>query len=255
MGAGLNVASALLFLGMALLIVLAVTTTRGNQKTVTASQSNPFYGFYGAAPGTNTLVKKTSSGTTVPAISCPDGYEVQIVTAVCEVYDPYQQCNPGVTVTGGGAGGSKVWTTPLGSVTGTCKDNPQATPCQNTRAPPGTPGGGGTCADPPEFNTVCQYPVGGACAGTGDCVIRDASAYLAAQCDGKQSCSVTIEPSFFGPYPCNFPPSTSPPYTSLPASSGTQTTPPVLSGGTGSTGGSTNQGYVVHGLFACVPKA
>lgn len=253
MGAGLNVTSALLCVGTVLFIVLAIATTRSNQTTVTVSQSNPFYGFYGAAPGAHSLTKKTSAGETVPAISCPDGYEVQIITAVCEVYDPYQQCNPGVTVTGGGSGGTKVWTTPLGSVTGTCKDNPQAAPCQNTRTSPGT--SGGTCGDPPGFNTVCQYAVGGACPGTGHCVMRDASAYLAAKCDGTQACTVSIEPSFFGPYPCNFGPSTSAPYTSLPASSGTQSTPPVLSGGTGSTGSSTNQGYVVHGLFACVPKA
>lgn len=109
--------------------------------------------------------------------------------------------------------------------------------------------------------------------GANGCAPRDASAYLAKACNGQQTCAATITPDFFGPYPCGSStftnPSTtgsggitgcSPPttqvtsgYCSLPYTPGTD---PSFTPTNGSAAAPTSfsQGYMVHGIYTCIPK-
>lgn len=115
--------------------------------------------------------------------------------------------------------------------------------------------------------------------GANNCAPRDASAYLAKACNGQQTCNAQITSQFFGPYPCggpNFnnpntsstnsvgatnvinacsPPSTSVTggYCSLPYAPGTDPsfTPTNAPNAAGT---SFSQGYMVHGLYTCVPN-
>lgn len=108
------------------------------------------------------------------------------------------------------------------------------------------------------LNAMCSPSKGDA----NNCRPRDASAYLAAHCDGKQRClgnsGDTWDPStqggVFGPLPCQ-----------VPAKSGNSTYAqlPVINGWSGGipTGGSGDtepvtfsQGYYVHGIYTCVPN-
>lgn len=87
------------------------------------------------------------------------------------------------------------------------------------------------------------------------CRPRDASAYLAIECDGKQTCDISWNPSnpkYFGPLPCNIGVA-DPEYAGLPIIPGWNGSKPA-----GGTGGPEKadfkQGYYVHGIFTCVPK-
>ncbi len=79
----------------------------------------------------------------------------------------------------------------------------------------------------------------------GVCRPRDASAYLAAKCDGKSTCVVEYDPenplSGFGPRPCD---------SSVSVGSTAYKQLPNIP----STGGNYIQSYYVHGLYACLPQ-
>lgn len=110
-------------------------------------------------------------------------------------------------------------------------------------------------------NTTCAN-------GANNCAPRDASAYLAKACNGQQTCNATITSDFFGPFPCgggtfqnpgNVPnacsgtQTASSGYCSLPYAPGTDTSFTPTNGG--STAATTfSQGYMVHGLYTCVPN-
>lgn len=87
---------------------------------------------------------------------------------------------------------------------------------------------------------------------TSKCRPRDASAYLAAECDGKNSCSVEWDwksSKFFGPLPCRISPGEDN-YSKLPII-------PGWGGGQAARTDTTvnanyNQGYYVHGIFTCI---
>jgi len=72
-----------------------------------------------------------------------------------------------------------------------------------------------------------------------NCMSRDASAYMAGKCDGKETCSDLWNPtdpnSGLGPLPCN----------SFDVSG-----LPIIPG----QGGNYSQGYHIHGLYTCIPK-
>ena len=136
-------------------------------------------------------------------ISCPAGTKINIVGAYYDVYDPYGQCS----------------SSPADAV----KDcDPANSPlCDNTDAATGA-------------NDVCKP------GGVGDCRLRDATAYLGRQCNGKEgACAVTLNNEFFGPDPCN----------SLEIGSDDYQKLPALSGAPGAQAGS---GYYIHGIYACV---
>lgn len=88
----------------------------------------------------------------------------------------------------------------------------------------------GKCAPKNVVNAVCKPK--------STCKPRDASAYLAAKCDGKDTCNLLFDPtdrdSGFGPTPCDIP---------------NQNQLPITPG----QGTNYSQGYYVHGLYTCVP--
>ena len=89
----------------------------------------------------------------------------------------------------------------------------------------------GKCAPKNVVNKVCAPQ------GQAKCRPRDASAYLAAKCDGKDTCNLLFDPSDrdsgFGPTPCD---------------TLSQNQLPITPG----QGTSFNQGYYVHGLYTCI---
>ncbi|MGV9200666.1 MAG: hypothetical protein ACOC4M_17800 [Promethearchaeia archaeon] len=91
------------------------------------------------------------------------------------------------------------------------------------------------------------------------CRPRDASAYLAKHCDGKDSCLgpddvwLPQDPNgAFGPLPCKIPArSGDPHYSTLPITTGWGGGAP--NNGQGQVDPTFTQGYYVHGIYSCVP--
>jgi hypothetical protein len=152
--------------------------------------------------------------------------------------------------------------------------------CDTRRWPEGAPadsyGNIGYCAQSPSCaNTGGQEvlsPQNPTCTGAG-CVPRDASAYLAEQCNGKRNCKIVwnpTNPTYFGPKACNIAVNWDAP-TQGPGISGGGVVPsyeqlPVAAGwdggqpGTGQQQGSPqpatySQGLYVHGIFSCIPDS
>ncbi|MDX1471860.1 MAG: hypothetical protein R3213_10215 [Flavobacteriaceae bacterium] len=107
------------------------------------------------------------------------------------------------------------------------------------------------------FNVTCSPSKGDRY----KCRPRDASAYLAAHCDGKQTClgnpsdkwDPNLQEGVFGPLPCQIPAvSGNTPYATLPAITG-------WGGGTPNDGAKAPEpvtfslGYKVHGIYTCIP--
>lgn len=113
------------------------------------------------------------------------------------------------------------------------------------------------------LNSTCSPSAGD----SNRCRPRDASAYLAAHCDGKQTClgdaSDMWIPSaqggtkggMFGPLPCSIPAnySKSPNYAALPAITGWGGGAPPSTQNGSSAPITFSQGYYVHGIYSCVP--
>lgn len=128
------------------------------------------------------------------------------------------------------------------------------------------PGTNGVCKNIPLCINVddskTQLPGNNTCGDDANrCKIRDASAHLAAKCDGKNQClgdpSDVWMPNapggHFGPLPCDIPASASNiQYQNLPVIPGWNNgTPPA---GTSSRApASFSQGYYVHGIYTCIP--
>lgn len=170
---------------------------------------------------------------------CPQGTVINVVGAFFDVYDPLLQCAAAVKSP------NDNHTFPLSTASFDCSQPGNTYPyCQNTYP--------ASDSQHAFLNTEC----GGT--NPGGCMMRDASAYLAKQCNGKQVCSnVVINTDFFGPTPCQNIPD--------PAVSGADTSnfvklPWVLGnqgistdqGAQNPVGQTTRQGYHVHGIFACV---
>jgi len=113
--------------------------------------------------------------------------------------------------------------------------------CSNVAVPQkGTCAKDGDCAKETScIDGVCvpKNVVNKVCNPNGSCKPRDASAYLAAKCDGQDTCGVLFDPSDinsgFGPAPC---------------ANMNQNQLPITPG----QGTNYNQGYYVHGLYTCI---
>lgn len=184
-----------------------------------------------------------SSSTTSSIIACPTNLGKSCKTTPCG--DPTLVCLNDVCVMNPGTGPCMVCVDiktgdPIKEgMQGSCAAFPS---CQNT-----TNGLNKTCSPSLGDSKLCRP--------------RDASAYLANHCDGKNVCIDKSSDiwlpnslhSVFGPLPCEIPAmSTNTDYVSLPISVG-------WGGGSsiGSAGGSApitfNQGYYVHGVYTCQP--
>jgi len=123
--------------------------------------------------------------------------------------------------------------------------------------------GFGYCASMPTcnfveqgLNTTCSPSKGD----TYKCRPRDASAYLAAHCDGKGVCLGEgdvwdpAKPDMFGPLPCRIPASSkSPNYATLPVITGWGGGIPNNTRSKTDVGATFNQGYYLHGVYSCIP--
>jgi hypothetical protein len=203
----------------------------------------PFSGFIGTG---KSLTRRDGT----PQITCPTDKKVNILGAFYQVYDPYGECNdPKI-------GASKAF----------------QTSCANQQRYPNTcalqPGCGGNGSDyrPCQCSNIdktkgytnCVCNAGNL---TSLCKPRDVSAMLGHLCDGQNSCNVPLDTtnmsalySTLGPLPCDILP-TDANYSKLPFLPGN----PGVSPGSGtwrssasSVDPTTNQGYYVHGVYACV---
>lgn len=113
----------------------------------------------------------------------------------------------------------------------------------------------GKCAQAPTCSNLNQKYQNKTCVSTNtktNCRPRDASAYLAAACDGKQVCDVSWDPSsphFFGPLPCQVSPDNVE-YSTLPVIPGWSGGTPY-DGAQGNENVSYKQGYYIHGIYTC----
>jgi len=181
----------------------------------------------------------TSSGQS--QISCPIGTNVKILGAFYKLNDPYGECTSNVSsILQSECACASGGTCPSATCDGSGDNNRV---CSNLN----TTFNNTVCTNADNF---CAYA-------------RDASAVLASQCDGKQSCNAILNNTFFGPNPCgsNVPISTTScdaecdsstnQYCNLPYTLGYNGEPPTG----GSTGGQANYnlGYSISGVYTCVP--
>lgn len=119
-------------------------------------------------------------------------------------------------------------------------------------------------------NPVCS-PV----TSTAQCAMRDASATVAAKCDGRQACK-DLSMEDFGDFPCSFPPPSSScitgydangipnwvvdnkglraDYCGLPYIPGYAGGVPANSSTNNSDSPNSNLGYTMHGIYTCIPE-
>lgn len=230
-------------------------------------------------------------------ITCPAGSTVNIVGAFYNVFDPYAECSANVSDVSPLLGFLCDPTQTGGQCT-TSSDCPQGTGCNgngqcqliNYTNPNQCPAGlssvsnssGNFCVD----ESVCGNNIdlstgavglpnpycGGNYATISRCAIRDASALVAAKCDGLSSCP-SLSPADFGDYPC---PNLSPRacisgfdsfgnpewvdgmtrtgYCGLPYLPGWPGGVPPNSSNPTSNPANANLGYVMHGIYTCIPN-
>jgi len=152
--------------------------------------------------------------------------------------------NPGKACkTHSDCGGSPMMCTP----DGTCQVDSTQGQCMFCR--------NGKCAQAPTCSNLNKSYQNITCESSNEktkCRPRDASAYLAKACDGKQSCTVSWNPSnneFFGPLPCSIGVRDAD-YATLPIIAGWDGGKP--SKGKSAEQANFKQGYYVHGLFSCI---
>lgn len=185
-------------------------------------------------------VPKTSCGNTCPSdrgTSCSSSSDCGLGLA----------CSNGICQVDPGVNGS--------CVTDSCASQPT---CANV-SPPGLNEGLSETCSPSGANDQYQ------------CRPRDASAYLASYCNGKQSCLVggsdvwlpNTQGGMFGPLPCHVsvPATNQSPtatntsiYSTLPITMGWNGGAPPNGNPQDPTGPTFNQGYYVHGIYTCIPN-
>lgn len=228
-------------------------------------------------------ITKTVSGqpivTEVPQIQCPVGFKVNIVGAFSEVFDPYGQCSPfpadQLKVTCGLDSANVFCSTDKDCdpgqqcVGGKC----QAMTCStdsdclknggtayDASVSPNRPGlacVGNKCIMKPICSNINSVGQNAICNPTGAaaCRPRDVSAWLAAECDGKQTCNISWNPASpkgFGPLPCRIS-TTDTEYTKLPLIPGWDGSSPTAAKKPKAEQSIPKQGYYVHGIYTCIP--
>ena len=231
--------------------------------------------------------------TGVPQITCPAGSKVNIVGAWIEVYDPYAECSSaGAIPTFLNTCGLPITDPSTQTVCSTSSDCATGQACANNVCVPNSckvdsdcasssvaacPSGkttftgddgpcmacnNGFCVQKPTCQNINNRGQNLTCL-SGNCRKRDASAWLAAKCDGKQSCMTDKDPwipsdptSGFGPLPCDIAVPNSvgaagSAYALLPIIPGWDAKQKDTAGDTHQN--SFSQGYYVHGLYSCVP--
>jgi len=114
----------------------------------------------------------------------------------------------------------------------------------------------GRCAQAPTCSNLNNKYQNTTCVATNaknKCRPRDASAYLADACNGKQSCTVDWDPSsskYFGPLPCQVGVNDSQ-YPLLPIIPGWDGGKP-FKGDKGDVSANYKQGYYIHGVYTCI---
>ena len=297
--------------------VLVVLTIRSNEENFKMAQQQRLTPFSANIDPTTGNAKPFNDVNGNPQISCPAGSTVNIVAAFYNIFDPYNECSlqesqasplltyicdPTKQSSGACSSTSQCpyfvngvddGLLPFYCNSGHCQlqNLPEGSAC-----PPGLtlteiPTGSGQyfCVDP----NLCGYNIdlvnnGGSavlpnpyCTPSNTqsmCAMRDASASVAAKCNGRQSCP-DLTATDFGDQPCTglTVPSTGcfsfgesgiswlqgggtdlrTGYCGLPFVPGYQGGPPALPGG--GTGGTpdpanANLGYVMHGIYTCVPN-
>ena len=309
-----------LFVVLIALGVLNSMTTSNNQVLARRQIILPFSATIDPTTGSDTGFMNINGE---PQIKCESGTKVNIIGAFFDVFDPYNECaaNAGDTnpflafmcnpTIGGALPPKKACAQPsdcpyyTGNSTDpfTCNPNTQLcqlTPqsvCNNSALKPTVINGKTYCVDPDLCgstivgnsglpgvpNPVCSPSSGS----VNQCAIRDASASVAAVCDGKQDCA-NLTMADFGDLPClGSDPSLQPrkcivDYKTNLLGSSTPEWLPYVKGGfldfagsrrgycalpylpgyagglpTDSTGSaspaSSNVGYSMHGIYTCVP--
>jgi hypothetical protein len=282
-----------------ILIILIVIARYSLLKNKEIAQSQLIYTFSSTVdPTTGELKPFLQADGQTPQLSCPAGTKINIIGAFADIFDPYGtckvnhtgdskvspllrfQCDP--TQTGGYCSGTDTSTCPdggAGAYQCTSQGECQLAPLNVTAgsaAPVGSTqiGSGWYTVD----RNICGYNISEysgtlppfpspACGPLSECAVRDASANLAAVCDGLNACMPSIRS--FGDFPCmGIKPracllaggdgtprwiggSNRSDYCSLPYMGGknNQTQP----GGATSTITTPNLGYTYHGIFTCIP--
>jgi hypothetical protein len=249
-------------------------------------------------PFTQKLTQTNGSPTPNLQLSCPVGKKINIVGAYYQVIDPFNECtskpltaiqaacNPSQEFGKCSSSGDCLdQAYECDTTKGMCVLKTNLTDCSSTTIPypPYTQsptyqfipvnGNQGYCQDVLVCYSGTQGSSGsfnGQNSSCQSCAVRDASAYIADQCDGQATCSLDM--SNFGPSPCGIPPSTTAvsgpedvlterqagdPYYQLPFTYGSNGLPAIpnsdLGGQSPSIGPtSVNIGYYVHGIYTCV---
>ena len=122
----------------------------------------------------------TSTDPSSPSLMCPPGSSINIIGAFYTVYDPYIQCASSNI----SKNGSRF---PLDILVNACNSNETEPPAACYV---------GTSRENGFLNQICGPE------NEGGCKIRDATAYISRQCNGREQCNVTVDPQFTGPAPC-----------------------------------------------------
>lgn len=296
----------LLLIGVTGLFVFFGYTTN---KNISQSSTAQIYSFAGKIDPTTTLISsydtplvgQNSQGQTVNQITCPAGTTINIIGAIADIYDPFGECtinpspqlratcDPSVSAGTCSSNSDCYDNTWYCNTSGQCQLKSNLAPAPNQLAPAdgcvwgatGNPDYQNACIDPniclgvgltstpPGSNYYCN-PANH----TNACAARDASAYIAAKCNGQTTCNVSI--ADFGPTPCNIglggsnldptmvtygedyttQRANNEPYLGLPLTYGWngQSYPTDSSNNGTANTPTVNLGYKVHGIYSCIPN-
>lgn len=278
---------------------LAATSVWSARKNRELLQSSVIIPFQATVDPTTGLAGSFVQADGTPQLQCPPGTQINIIGAFFDIYDPYNECvvsesqvSPLLTYTCDPSQESQAQCSSSvdcwdGSGTNpyTCNSSgkcqlitnfPSTVTCPPGLAPiPFGTSGGYYCANP----DVCLPNNDGSVAlpndtctplnVTNQCANRDASASVAAKCNGRSTCS-DLSMTDFGEYPCpglapttcisSFNSDGSPNWVSgrigycgLPFVPGSNGAVPPGSATSITSLPNANIGYTMHGIYTCVP--